>query len=110
MQMLSDLARLAPALYLWTHYYDAERESLAGKIGALREEQFAGRSYSRGEFRYMQALKWSGFCGGSQPQAHWLPRPDILESLRAFGFRDIEIAFEEPDHINGPCFAIVARK
>ncbi|MBD5653982.1 MAG: class I SAM-dependent methyltransferase [Candidatus Eremiobacteraeota bacterium] len=110
MQMLSDIARLAPAVYLWTHYYDAASPSLSGKIGPLRRLEFQGRSYSRGEFRYMQALAWSGFCGGSQPQAHWLPRTDILDALQAFGYRDVSVAFDDPDHPNGPCVAIVARR
>ena len=114
MQILSDLGRLAPAVFLWTHYYDAERiaanERLEGKVGPLCAAEFAGHQYALAEFRYARALEWPGFCGGSEAQCHWLPRADILSALEAFGFREISIAFEEPDHPNGPSFAVVARK
>jgi hypothetical protein len=114
MQMLCDLARLAPAVFLWTHYYDAEaiaaNENLKGKVGPLTEAEFAGHRYTRAEFAYLRALEWAGFCGGSQPYAYWLPRAEILAALEQFGFRKIAVAFEEPNGANGPSFAIVARK
>lgn len=114
LQLLADVARVSSAVFLWTHYYDAEaiaaNESLAGKFGPLEEAEFAGRPYARAEYRYLQSLEWTGFCGGANPIAYWLPRADILAALEGFGFRDIRIAHDEPGHANGPSCGIVARK
>jgi len=114
MQMLIDIARVAPAVFLWTHYYDAERiaanPSLEGKCGPLIPAETDGRAYHWAEFRYLRALDWAGFTGGLQPIAHWLPRNDILSALTDLGLSAIEISFDEPDHPNGPAFALVAQR
>ena len=115
MQILADIARVAPATYIWTHYYDAERIAAnprhePGRFGPLVGAEFEGRRYQYAEFRYQTALDWSGFSGGAQPHANWLPRADILGALKAFGLGNIDIAYDEPDHVNGPAFALVARR
>jgi hypothetical protein len=113
-RMLSDMARIASQVIVWTHYYDeaaiARNRSLDGKVGPLIEVTVDGRTYHWAEFRYLRALDWVGFSGGSHPEAHWLPRDEILDELRRGGFRSFDIAYDEPDHANGPAFAFVASK
>jgi SAM-dependent methyltransferase len=114
MHMLADIARITSSVYLWTHYVDPElianNPVVAGKIGAAEERELSGLRYSQYEYRYEQALEWSGFCGGPNQAAKWLPKSDILAGLRHFGFTNVTVALEEPEHPNGPSFGIVATK
>jgi SAM-dependent methyltransferase len=111
--LLADIARVAPALFLWTHYYDAERitmnPALAPRFGAPHRADYAGRSYERVAFQYLTAEN-PGFCGGSQAQSHWLPRAEILDALHSLGFSDVTILVEDPNHPNGPSFGLLARQ
>ncbi len=37
-----------------------------------------------------------------------MPRDDIFGALEYFGFDDIRVGNEEPDHPNGPAFSVTA--
>jgi hypothetical protein len=37
-------------------------------------------------------------------------RSELLASFRHFGFHDVEIGFDHPDHPNGPALAIAAKR
>ncbi len=58
---------------------------------------------------YKIALNHSGFCGGSDDYSYWLSRDEILACLKFFGFKRIQISFDHPNHVHGPCFAYVTR-
>ncbi len=113
-ELLASLAKVSDALFLWTHYYD---EALLGRTTRTAHRVTAGTEASHDGFAhrlyrhdYGAALGSQGFCGGSRPYSHWLTRDDILAALRHFGLNHIEIAFEQPDHANGPAFCVVARR
>jgi hypothetical protein len=55
-----------------------------------------------------QALGWKGFCGGSRPYSHWMYRDELIQCLNFFGFTDIKINFDNPNHPGGPAFALIA--
>lgn len=59
---------------------------------------------------YGDSLGWEGFCGGSGAASLWIYREDLFALLRQLGYVDIRIGFDEPDHQNGPSFAILAHK
>ena len=113
-ELLALLPDVTDRLFIWTHYYEA---SVTGP-GTRHGPRFEGEA--RGEYRdfacayhrraYGESLGFQGFCGGSAAHSHWLEREDILACLRHFGFRTIRTAFEQPDHPNGPAFALVALK
>jgi hypothetical protein len=59
---------------------------------------------------YGDSLHWSGFRGGGQPYSGWLSREDLLGAFQHFGFRNVRIGFDDPDHANGPSLALVATR
>ena len=112
-RFLSLLPRMAPRLFLWTHYFDdlivRGTPALAHKFGPLREEKIGGFRYHCVEQSYKEALGWSGFCGGSAETSLWLTRSSILGMLEHLGYRKIDVSFETPDHPNGPAFGVYAQ-
>jgi hypothetical protein len=71
---------------------------------------FHGLSYEYADYAYKDALKWKGFCGGPKPGSKWLTRDAILTFLREAKFSNIITGLEQPDHPNGPAFAICAQR
>lgn len=106
------LPRMAPRLFLWTHYFDERivrgTPALAHKFGPLQRGEIEGFGYEFVEQQYKEALGWKGFCGGGAETSLWLTRESIVGHLRHFGYRRIEFAFETPDHPNGPAFGVYA--
>jgi len=39
-----------------------------------------------------------------------LPRDDLMRALTHFGWTNVEVAFDEPSHPNGPSLALVATR
>lgn len=104
--LLERIARRAKAVFLWTHYWDVSRKPGQRVVRATH----AGFDHELYEHAYGPALDWQGFCGGSQSYARWLSREGILSALAHFGYDDVRTAFEQPDHPNGPAFAVAARR
>ena len=109
--LLADAARVSDNLVIWTHFYDAA----AINNDTLRFEsplkQTHGKFEGIGAKRYYQdALNWTGFCGGTRPDAIWLERGTILRFLESLGFNQIDIDGETLNHPNGPCFTLVAKR
>jgi hypothetical protein len=108
------LPRMAPRLFLWTHYFDERivrgTPAIAHKFGPLEKSTIDGFTYEFVEQRYKEALGWSGFCGGSAETSLWLSRDSIVGFLRHLGYRRIDFNFETPDHPNGPAFALYAER
>lgn len=117
-ELLTDVARIAPAVYIWTHYFDAERIAanprLKDRFGPLvTAHDRRGRPYQRAQHRYGTAtLESPQFAGNvfAGAHTHWLPLEQILETLNGLGYANIRTSFDEPDHPNGPSIAIVATK
>lgn len=114
MGFLTHLPKLAPRVLLWTHYYDAAivrgDPAIAHKFGACVRGTRAGFPYEFVQQSYKEALHWKGFCGGSAATSEWLTRDTILGYLRHLGYGRLEVAFETPDHPNGPAFAVYAER
>jgi hypothetical protein len=113
-ELLALIARTSDRVYLWTHYYDkgliAAKPTLFAKLPSSHVAECEGFRHTLYRYEYRTALEWAGFCGGSAPFSHWLSRPDIFACLRHFGLTDIRVAFDEPDHANGPSVALVAMR
>jgi hypothetical protein len=111
-ELIGLLSRTCERVFIWTHYYDEEIISANSVIaehftGSLQAEYegFTHRLYRQ---EYKTSLDWNGFCGGSAPYSHWMDRESILTCLGYFGFRNIVIGLEQPQHPNGPCFSLTA--
>ncbi len=113
-ELLALLAKASDRLFVWTHYYDrtviSENPSLDRKVSSCTPANYSGFRHTLYRMDYKEALNLMGFCGGSSSYCHWMTREDILACLRYFGFDDIRINFEEPKHVNGPCFALAAMR
>ena len=114
-QLLADMARVSDRLFLWTHYFD---KGLIEANGAIGPDRFhppasgvtAGFPHQFYRFNYGAWAQKKGFCGGMAETSCWLSRDTILSALKHFGFTKIEIAHDQPNHPNGPSFALVALK
>jgi hypothetical protein len=113
-ELLKLMAKTANRVFIWTQYYDEKivksREDLAPKFSPLTSFEYDGVTYEGATQAYMDALEWSGFCGGPKPVSKWLTKDSILKALRHYGFNDIQINFDAPLHQNGPAFALCAKK
>ena len=113
-EVLHNLCRTSDAIGLWTHYFDPgvlQTRSFREKFD-FKPQQFVtprGRTVELYGQRYLQALEWSGFCGGSAPGSNWLRRQDILGVLDDEGFAT-ETFQDQPEHPNGPAFCVFARR
>jgi hypothetical protein len=109
--LLGLLAGKCDRLFMWTHYYDPsvlQRPHLAPKFtGSLASEQ-SGFRHTLYRYEYQMGTDHKRFCGGTAEFSHWLSRSDILSCLEHFGFGDVHINFEEPDHPHGPAFVVTA--
>jgi len=113
-RLLELVSRATDRLFIWTHYYDQgrilNRAELKHKFKPVSSIEYDGVSYEYSTQSYKESLDWLGFCGGPKPVSKWLTRDSIIKALRQFGFADIQINFDHPDHPNGPAFALCAQK
>ncbi len=113
--LLELLAKRSDAVFIWTHYFDDAVMPLGERRRAPFTEEVEIMNSSGIEVHlhvrsYYQAYNDPAFCGGLQDRHFWIERQDILDLLKAFGFNSIEIAHDQPDHVNGPSFSILARR
>jgi hypothetical protein len=112
-RMLDLIGRRADRLLLWTHYYDAEAVAEALVARSLDEKPVAlehnGYRYEAHRYDYGVMSRLAGFWGGNEAYSHWLPREHLLGALEHFGWREIEVAFEERTP-HGPALALVATR
>jgi len=112
--LVAAISQRARRLMLWTHYYDADvarsNARMQRKMRGSRPETRDGFRHTLHEHHYGLALRSAGFCGGTQRTASWLSRDDLMACLTHYGWGDIQTAFEQRDHPNGPSLALVARR
>ena len=110
-ELIQLIARTSEKIILWTHFYDQEliaaKDIVAGKFSGQLKKSYNGFNHVLYKYNYGDALNWKGFCGGGYSYSYWMSRADILACLRFFGFQDLKIGFEDPDHPNGPCFCVL---
>lgn len=111
-ELIALAAKASNDLFIWTHYYDhaviSRNPNLAHKFPDGKQVEYAGFQHTLYQQDYKAALDSNLFCGGSDSSSYWMSRDDILACLRYFGLNDIQINFENPDHPNGPSFALTA--
>jgi Protein of unknown function (DUF1698) len=97
-------------LFLWTHYYVPSLSASHLRRFTTSDGEHAGFRHTLYRQKYGSTAYIRGFCGGSAPFCCWMSRDDILRCLDYFGFNDIRIGFDQPDHPNGPAFAVTATR
>lgn len=112
---LQRISARAGAVYIWTHYFDesampvgdVRRIPFSGKVEIKTIDGIKVRYYERS---YNHANSHPSFCGGMKDRHFWLHREDILLLLSKFGYGEILIQTDEPNHSGGPCFSLLARR
>ncbi|MBE9125265.1 MULTISPECIES: class I SAM-dependent methyltransferase [unclassified Coleofasciculus] len=111
-ELIALAAKTSDQVFLWTHYYNhqiiSSNSGLSHKFSSGIPAEYAGFKHTLYRHSYEQALEWGGFCGGSSTFSYWMSRDDILACLKYFGLNSIQIGCEQPDHQNGPSFALTA--
>lgn len=104
---------MSSRLIVWTHVYDEAalaNPNLAGKLSGPVDMEYNGFEHQVYRHNYGLDTRLTGFFGGIEAYSSWLPRGELLRALEHFGWANIEIAFDEPSHPNGPSLALVASK
>jgi SAM-dependent methyltransferase len=113
-EMLLRLAKITDRVVIWTQYFDADRidarPDLKKRFPSHHAAEWDGFRCTHHRYEYLEALNWTGFCGGSAPYAHWLTKADILACLRHGGFDDIRVTLDQPEFQNGPAFLLSASR
>jgi len=119
-QLLERMAAVTDRIMLWTHYYEPDlslwHPGVRSQVGtkwrpeSTETTEVAGVSVRTVPQLYAEALGWSGFCGGPETQSVWMYRQDMLDVLGALGFSNVEVAFDVPNHVNGPAYCVLATR
>lgn len=112
-ELIALLSKVTDKMFIWTHYYDKE---IISQNSLIPKNKFTGSTMAEyGDFQhelyryeYDKALDSMGFCGGSDVFSNWMTRDDIIACCEHFGFDDIRVGFDHPQHPNGPAFALSA--
>ncbi len=113
-ELIALTAERGQRLALWTQYYDADRVArLAPRVrrhfaADPAAAQTRGFSHTHHRFDYGLGRRLVGFYGGNQPHANWLSRDDLMRALEHFGWRDVQVGFEEPGAAHGPALSLTA--
>ncbi|MDD3761407.1 MAG: glycosyltransferase [Acidithiobacillus sp.] len=109
---LTQMIRVAPRLYLWTHVYDPElpqrHPGWAARFQAMERWTWKGVELSGARQSYVDQGA-AGFCGGLTRQSLWLTEESLLIALHALGYR-ITAVHREPEHPNGVAIGITAER
>jgi hypothetical protein len=108
-ELIELVSRVADQVFIWTHHYVPSWKH-SGRFSSPRMSEHKGFQHSLFPQEYGASLSRAGFCGGPRRFSSWMTREDILSCLKYFGFVDIQTSFDDPDHQNGPAFALVAKK
>jgi len=114
-ELIDMIAQRSSKVMMWTHYYDQaliENNPYLNKnkFSGTMNKEHRGRQYKLYRQNYQETLDSATFAGGHETFSLWMTRADILACLEDFGFRNVVIEFEEPDHPSGPCFCLVGLK
>lgn len=111
-RLIELISARARRLLLWTHVYDEQAiagTALSKRIGPAQEVEVGGFRHHIFRHSYGAATHLTGFLGGTRAYSNWISREDLLGAVEHFGWRDVQIAFDEP-HPNGPALALTAVK
>jgi hypothetical protein len=113
-RLLDLVSQRCSQIVIWTQVYDERglaNKHFARRIGPATATEYKGFHHHVHRYDYGVHARLGGFSGGTRPYANWLPREDLLRALDHFGWRDIEIAFDDPtSHPHGPALALVATR
>jgi len=109
-QLIHLISKVSKKVMIWTHYYNHDNIHLnPHQFNEVIEEEYEGFKHTLYKQNYpTSSLMSKNFCGGMQHFSCWMTRQDILRCLEYFGFKNIQINFEEVNHPHGSCFCVAA--
>lgn len=110
-RLLDLISKRAAQLIVWTHVYAEEaleHSALANRLGPGEGNIYAGFHHHLFRHSYERDNRFAAFWGGTSPYSNWLSREDLMRALDHFGWSNVQVAFDEPRHVNGPALALVA--
>jgi len=114
LRLIDGLKRTCQTIFVWTHYYDADRIAELGgqtsQFSLLTTIEHDGKTYAGARRNYGQAVNWAGFSGSSAPETFWLTREDLFGAFEERGLTIKSIEFDHPNHQNGPSIAFIAER
>lgn len=109
-ELIGLLSRTTDRVLMCTHYYDAKILEGNPAYSTHTTAVFEGYGHTLHRHEYRDARYKPDFSGGIAPFSHWLERKDILGALEHFGFKKIQVAYEDPVYRLGPAFTVAASK
>ncbi|MCW5198839.1 class I SAM-dependent methyltransferase [Desulfobulbus sp. F4] len=93
--LLERLRRVAPAIYLWTHYAE-ERQARQTRHG------YRGRIYR-------EWLYWFEVLSGLSARSFWPTLKDLILMAQRAGYNEVVVVADEPGHVHGPAVTLSCR-
>ena len=89
--MIEQIARVSPNLFIWTHYAkdDAVNTTRNGYRGMTYEEHGLAEPLS-----------------GMSAYSFWPTLNGLQEMLKEYGFKNIRLIEDQPDHPHGPAITL----
>jgi hypothetical protein len=120
-QMLKKFAACSDRMFIWTHYFEPdlsqwnpllahELERGKWKLDGIETVDAAGLKVRMVHQSYLESLGWEGFCGGTEDHSYWIYKEDLLALIESLGYSSVKVAFDNPQHQNGPSFAVLAER
>lgn len=112
-RLLHLISKTANQLIMWTHVYSEqalENRGVASRLSPAEEQAYEGLQHRVLRYSYGRDNRFQGFWGGTSAYSNWLPREDLMRALDYFGWTNVQVAFDEPYHPNGPALALVAER
>ncbi len=117
LRFLRAAAAVAPALFIWTHYYDGDLLRTGDNwkyFEDLPEGHETDGDFSCTLYKRSYLFKESGkvprkFSGGLSDYAHWMRYDDLIGYLEYLGLDDIEIR-ARTEHPAGPVVSLLAKR
>ena len=120
-RFLEKFAQLSDGLFLWTHYFDYDFSQWhphllshlsKGKWNYKDPDLFhyKGLDIKVIKQEYGETLGWSGFRGGPEDYSYWIEKQGLMLLYSQLGYQNVEAAFDDIGHQNGPSVCTFATK
>ena len=117
LELLSSIARVCRAVFIWTHFYDDCVAAVPTKYPHFSSESDVYKEHQgfRCRHHYRSYMTQGGrvpllFSGGAREFAYWLRKSDILSFLELIGYRNYAVRAINMSHRAGPTMSVLAWK
>jgi len=102
-----NIAARSPVAFFWTHYVS---DAVADELGAITAVDGYSARYFRFDYFPHFDLSEYTFTGGGVEHCNRLKKHDILNCLEHYGYSNVRVLLDQPDHPGGPAFNVVCSR